>query len=86
MNLITVHSMEDSIEMNSSAEINLGEASESEKIKDHEIGFQQSYAQTNEHEDDYKEIPSLQPEGRCKINDRSGNYWDTYEEINDTHG
>ena len=57
MNLITVHSMEDSIEMNSSEETILGEASDSEKIKDHEIGLQQSYAQTDEHEDDCKGVP-----------------------------
>ena len=69
--------------MNPNAKIDLGEVSESGKSKDHKIGFQQSYAQTDEHKDDCKGVPSLQLEERCEIDDESDNYWDAYEEINE---
>ena len=83
IDLITVNSMEDSIKMNPSAEINLGEVAESKKIKDHEIGLQQSYARTDEHKDNCKGGLSLQLEERCEIDDESDNYWDAEEEIDD---
>ena len=49
--LVSIHSMEDSIKTNPSVEINLGEAAESKNIKDHETGLQRSNAQTYESRD-----------------------------------
>ena len=83
MNFITVHSMKDSKEMNPNTEVDLGEASESGKSKDHEIDCQQSYAQTDEYQDDCKRILSLHLEERCELDGESDNYWDANEEINE---
>ena len=78
--------MENPIEVYLNEGINLNEASESEKTKDHEIGFQRSYAQPDGYEDDHKGIPPLQLKERCESDNRSSSHWDTYVEINEIHG
>ena len=69
--------MEDPKELNPNAKGDLNEAS------DHEIDYQQPYAQTDEYQDDCKRVPSLHLEERCELDDESDNYWDAYEEINE---
>ena len=71
-----VYSMEDPKELNPNAKGDLSEAS------DHEINYQQPYAQTDEHQDDFKRVPSLHLKERYEIDDESDDYWDVYEEVN----
>ena len=57
--------MEDPKELNPNAKDDLSKAS------DHEIDYQQPYAQTNKYQDDCKRVPSLHLEERYETDDES---------------